>query len=199
VKDLYPGLDLVLDARNRYESPWYLEQTGDTADLHEVRLAVDTMARADWSEEGVRLSEEFAALTFPYPALVRRGKAVAVFVGYRWITPYCHGSFLGAASLAAGESATVELRWGTYLGVRPGTAVMPGVGSIGQWDRRGGSTSLNIPAPGGYRQPCRVWTTSMSRSSRLGDTLLWGTYLGGSDTIPPTPRSGFPGEHYRGG
>lgn len=182
VSGLFPGLDLILGGPGDSEAPWHLERSTEQADLSNFTWHFS--ANSDVVHEGraLRLSVSFGSYIIPYPKEAQKGASVQEpFFG----STALNGSRGGIQSFNDPPSSIVAqtVLWGTYYG-GSGDEMYPAlaVDSAGYVVLAGYSESSNLPFPYGYDDSLGGngdWC--VAKLSASGASLLWTTYIGGSD------------------
>jgi hypothetical protein len=180
VRDLYPGIDLVLGADLTGKLPWRLE-AGAGANLEGVRLVVTGASDVAVIDGHIKAQAGAASFTFALPALTG-AKAPAVPA----LAASAAGGDVEIASpfgpAAEAPDGTADLKWATFIGgdgLDWGRSIA--VDSSGNSYVAGDTASLNFPVTSGvYDLNGDGSEAFVAKLSASGASLLYATYIGGS-------------------
>jgi hypothetical protein len=165
VRDLYPGVDLVMDSRAGTGLGWALQGT-DPAVQRRVRLEVDTRANMTERNGSWAIRTSFGEVAFAEPRF-RSDEAASP----RPDTP-----------IPAFDPGDQTLLWGTYIGgYDDENAVCHLQDAEGNILLGGWSSSPDIPVPDGYETTYQggYYDIYLAKLSATGSQLLWATFIGG--------------------
>ncbi|MBN1145857.1 MAG: SBBP repeat-containing protein [Anaerolineales bacterium] len=193
-RDIYPGVDLVLDAQAARLSgggiPWRLE-AAQTADLGKIRLRIEGASQVGFDGRELRLSTAVGELQIPGPA-VQSSQAVQLdpdLVLDRDIDLVAEGIFELAAPLAwesepqspSSVENITDLLYGSFLGGGDlDNAWAIAVDSSGAAYVTGRTRSADFPlTPGAFDPTFGQFEAFAAKLNPAGDQLLFATFLGG--------------------